>query len=519
MCPDYQHPGVYVSEVNASPGSVVRAETAVPAFIGYTPVTEQNGKSCLCVPTLITSMADFLSTFGYPTNPKTKQTPPQYCPSYHLTRQTSKPTKGTSYTFNGDTYTIEADPNTIYYLYTSLQLFFKNGGKKAYIVSVGSYGAPSGKAMEPGAQMVNPNVLLSDLKKGLEALKEIPQVTKYVFPEATLLSPEDNSSLMQAALAQCGSMKTAMCLFDVIGGREPDPNQWTQDIENFRNATGNDSLQYGVAYYPNLKTTIIPLADVTYKNIDSGDTSQLETLLNPPSDPNPKAETILKKIKEGDPAQNSDALAKVSKTFQEIRSIVHGKMNIIPPSGAMAGIYSLVDESRGVWVAPANISPVGVTDVTLRIDDQQQGSLNVDPVSGKSINAIRYFTGQGVLVWGARTLDGNSQEWRYINVRRFITMIEQSAKLALRDFVFSPNTEDTWAMVRSSLTQFLTNIWSEGGLMGSTTDQAFNVQCGLNTTMTAQDVLDGKLKVTLFLAALRPAEFIVVSIEQQLAST
>ena len=100
---------------------------------------------------------------------------------------------------------------------------------------------------------------------------------------------------------------------------------------------------------------------------------------------------------------------------------------------------------------------MGVTSTTLQIDDTEQEGLNVDAVSGKSVNAIRFFNGQGVLVWGARTLDGNSQDWRYINVRRTVTMIEQSAKLALRAYVFAPNTSNTWATIKSMLENFLTN--------------------------------------------------------------
>lgn len=191
----------------------------------------------------------------------------------------------------------------------------------------------------------------------------------------------------------------------------------------------------------------------------------------------------------------------------------------MPPSGVMAGVYTLVDATQGVWVAPANVSPIGVRDLTLRIDASEQEHLNVDAVSGKSINAIRYFTGQGVLVWGARTLDGNSQDWRYINVRRTVTMIEQSAKLALRDYVFSPNTQNTWVSIKSMLENFLTNVWKEGALQGSKAADAFSVEIGLGTTMTVEDILNGYLRVSILLAVSHPAEFIVVTVEQELAKS
>lgn len=514
-------PGVYIDEVNAFPNSVVQVATAVPAFIGYTPKAEYEGKSYLFKPTAITSMVEFMAIYGYPADPNTQKTPAQYSPDYFISKQTKKPLKGESYTINGDIYTIEPDPNTIYYLYNSLLLFFQNGGSQAYIVSIGSYGPSSGTPIKPGDQIVNPNVLVTDMEKGLEALKKVPEVTMYIFPEATLLSPADNGTLMELTLVQCGSMQTAVGIFDIIGGREPDPILWPDDIQNFRNATGNNCLKYGVAYYPYLRTTVVPINEVSYVNINGGDTSVLGPILNPPSAPNPKAETILNSISGGKltVAQNSAALAVASKMYKHILTIIQEKINTMPPSGVMAGVYTLVDATQGVWVAPANVSPVGVTDLTLRIDNEEQENLNVDAVSGKSINAIRYFTGQGVLIWGARTLDGNSQDWRYINVRRTVTMIEQSAKLALRTYVFSPNTQNTWVSIKSMLENFLTNVWKEGALQGAKAADAFSVEIGLGTTMTAQDILDGYLRVSILLAVSHPAEFIVVTVEQELAKS
>lgn len=196
-------PGVYINEVNAFPNSVVQVSTAVPAFIGYTPKAEYEGKSYLFKPMAITSMVQFMAIYGYPANPITQKSPAQYSPDYFITKQKKKPLKGESYTLNGDIYTIEPDPNTIYYLYHSLVLFFQNGGSQAYIVSIGSYGPASGTPIKPGDQIVNPNVLVTDMEKGLAALKKIPEVTMYICPEATLLSLADNGTLMELTLAQC----------------------------------------------------------------------------------------------------------------------------------------------------------------------------------------------------------------------------------------------------------------------------------------------------------------------------
>ena len=257
-------------------------------------------------------MVEFLTIYGFPPDPKTNKYPAQYTPSYYITKQKKKPVKGEYYTLNGDIYTIEPDPNSIYYLYNSLVLFFQNGGSQAYIVSIGAYGPTSGSPISPGEQIVNPNVLVTDMEKGLATLKKVPEVTMYVFPDATLIPPADNETLMELTLAQCGSMKTAVAIFDIIGGREPDPILWGNDITNFRNSTGNNFLEYGVAYYPYLKTTAVPINQVTYNNINGGAVSVLSPILNPPSAPNAKAVAIINSIEEGNQlsvAQNNAALS------------------------------------------------------------------------------------------------------------------------------------------------------------------------------------------------------------------
>lgn len=509
-------PGVYIDEVNAFPNSVVQVATAVPAFIGYTPYASYEGKSYLMKPVQITSMNDFNAFFVNPTAAK------QYAPSYFLTKQKKAPVSGEYYTFAGDMYTIEPDPATIYYLYNSVKMFFQNGGGTAYIVSVGSYGSPTGSAINPGDDIVNMNVKLADLQAALQALKKFDDVTMYVVPEATLLSTADYSTLTQVMLAQSSVMQTSMSIIDVKGGREPDPMLWQNDIQNFRNDTGNNGLNYGAAYYPFLKTTVMSIDQVDYTNINGGDVTALMDVLNPASAPNPVAASILNSIKAGNSltvTQNNQSLMIASKTYAQILTIIQEKINTIPPSGVIAGIYSLVDSSRGVWFAPANVSPIGVTDLTIQLNDDDQAGLNVDAVSGKSVNAFRFFNGQGVLVWGARTLNGNSQDWRYINVRRTITMIEQSIKDALRTYVFAPNNSNTWVTVKSMLENFLTNVWKEGALQGAKPEDAFTVLIGLGSTMTAQDILDGYLRTTVMVAVTHPAEFIVVTVEQELAKS
>ena len=133
--------------------------------------------------------------------------------------------------------------------------------------------------------------------------------------------------------------------------------------------------------------------------------------------------------------------------YQQIMEAIRYRLNVLPPAAAMAGIYTMVDNARGVWKAPANVAVAMVNSPAVNITYEQQESMNVDAMERKSVNAIRVFPGQGTLVWGARTLDGNSQDWRYINVRRTMIMMEQSLKLAFRAYVFEPNDANTWITV------------------------------------------------------------------------
>ena len=140
-------------------------------------------------------------------------------------------------------------------------------------------------------------------------------------------------------------------------------------------------------------------------------------------------------------------------------------------------------------------------------------------IAGKSINAIRTFTGKGTLVWGARTLAGNDNEWRYVNVRRFFNMVEESCKKATEPFVFEPNDANTWVRVQGMLENFLTNQWRDGALQGAAPQDAFFVNVGLGLTMTPQDILDGYLIVDIGMAVVRPAEFIVLRFSHKLAES
>ena len=189
---------------------------------------------------------------------------------------------------------------------------------------------------------------------------------------------------------------------------------------------------------------------------------------------------------------------------------IGGSLTTMPPSGSIVGVYAATDRSRGVWKAPANVSLNSVAGVDTLISHEKQENLNVDVVAGKSINAIRPFTGKGIMVWGARTLAGNDNEWRYVPVRRLYLMVEESVKKATEFVVFEPNDKNTWVRMKGMISNFLTDLWRAGALAGAKPDKAFFVNVGLGETMTAQDILEGRMIVEIGMAAVRPAEFIIL---------
>jgi len=207
-----------------------------------------------------------------------------------------------------------------------------------------------------------------------------------------------------------------------------------------------------------------------------------------------------------------------SELYNQIKKEIRSLNVVLPPSSAMAGVYGRIDSIRGVWKAPANVSLNYVITPTEKVSDQEQSGLNMD-VSGKSINAIRTFTGKGTLVWGARTLNGKDKkegdldnEWKYVHVRRYYDMIEQSINEALKQFINQPNISYTWLRAKTMLENFLNQQWLDGALSGSTPKEAYYVEVDGNKDEPKT------MDVTVKIAFVRPAEFIVLNFSHQLQS-
>jgi phage tail sheath protein FI len=189
-----------------------------------------------------------------------------------------------------------------------------------------------------------------------------------------------------------------------------------------------------------------------------------------------------------------------------------GRSILVPPCGHMLGIWSRIDETRGVYKAPANETPRGVVGLAYDCNFREQEMLNP-----RGINCIRTFPNRGIKVWGARTLvEPEKTEWRYINVRRLVSYIEKSIELGTQWVVFEPNDHDLWARVRRTVNNFLERLWREGALFGASPEQAFYVKCDeeINTPDT---MLLGRLYVEVGICPVRPAEFVIFRISQWLS--
>ncbi|MEZ4658012.1 MAG: phage tail sheath subtilisin-like domain-containing protein [Caldilineaceae bacterium] len=187
-------------------------------------------------------------------------------------------------------------------------------------------------------------------------------------------------------------------------------------------------------------------------------------------------------------------------------------VRLIPPAGHVAGIYARTDIERGVHKAPANAVVRGALDLEFPITKQIQDLLNP-----RNINCIRDFRsdGNGIRVWGARTMSSDA-EWRYVNVRRLFLFVEESIDEGTQWVVFEPNDEPTWDAVRRNITSFLTSVWHSGALVGTTPEEAFFVACD-RTTMTQDDIDNGRLICVIGIAPIKPAEFVIFRISRKTA--
>ncbi|KAA5821411.1 phage tail sheath family protein [Algibacter amylolyticus] len=500
-----RYPGVYIQEQNSLLHSISDLPTAVPAFIGYTEKASINEESVLNIPTKIRSFAEYVSVFGVGFNSKFDILDP-------LPNGSGIPIKVKS-----GKKVVDYVPNHKAYMFPSIKLFYDNGGKDCYIVSVGTYGDTSSVTADAddllGTKIVNGNIL----EGGLNALKNYIEPTIIVIPDAVNLPSVQCYQVYQEMLSHCFEMGNRFAVLDIHNGFQKQiVGQATTDvITHFRGQIGTQNLKFGAVYYPWLEANI-DRSDPTFLdiNLQLDELKQLlpENRANDIIDEHLKINDITADIKHN----LHIALLSVCLTYKSIIKAVKVLKNRIPPCGAIAGIYVATDNNKGIWKAPAGVSVNSVIKPTVQLSRVEQELLNVDAVSGKSINAINYYTGRGTLVWGARTLAGNSNEYRYVSVHRTILHVKKSIKTGLKPFVFEPNDTTTWGAVKNMISNYLKALWRDGAFVGSQPEKAYFVQVGLGQTMTARDILEGKMIILVGVSIIRPAEFIIFRIEQDM---
>ncbi|WP_326984371.1 phage tail sheath C-terminal domain-containing protein [Chryseobacterium sp. MYb264] len=549
---NYKTPGVYVEEHEKFPPSVAQVETAIPAFIGYTEEGELNK------PTRISSMLEYENLFGK-ANPETfavafkdgvaTATQPKVSDfkMYYAMQMYFANGGGPCYIISVGNYSEvkvdelqaglkllrkEDEPTLIVFpdlqglVATDAEVYnasvAKIDAEKAFDAAALAETAAETAAGQAAAHLTQAEQddkaaqAASDADPGdaalaaaavaaaaaLVAAKKASDAAEQALSDATAdkftlsaikydaagnfnkvefansdLSITKAYSLYNDALRQAEALKDRFVIMDVLGN----------DVI-FRREVGTEGLNYGAAYHPKLKTAL------TYDFSDSGI-----------SVTGVSGVTTLEALK-----------FKNSELYNQAKKAIEAEAVVLSPSSAIAGVYATVDNTSGVFKAPANIGLNYVVAPVSKISNKEQDDLNVDTSTGKSINAIRAFAGKGTLVWGARTLDGNSNEWRYISVRRFFSMVEESVKKATERFVFEPNTANTWIRVQTMIENFLNQQWQDGALAGSKPEEAYYVSVGLNKTMSAQDILEGRMNIEIGMAAVRPAEFIVLRFSHKL---
>lgn len=532
----YAVPGVYVTEPDGPSMSIQSGETAVPVFLGFfTPKTPpQKTEPLSCV--RIESWLDFSQQFG---------------PSDTLTVNLMSPTTHHATTYMGA---------------HSVRLYFENGGGPCYVLNlpreVKQDISPAVIAQIVPAIELCPDITLlcwcefvnqkmdTDIYAELAKLLAVSETSggnpgrfllTDAWPEATneqtLPSTWAFKAPVVAENTQVASYFPALLTgyaWNFVDYKSA-PDAGYEDfitVEGFTNAE-KDLLNKLINKKLIDKDLLKPdssLAKITLKSLRSTIAALTVDKVIKTDAVTGTNDAAKKSAAEALITQAKGIVTAIDTAVREEITAQRATPVVLRASVAMAGVYARVDRERGVWKAPANVGLVGVTGliaqgatkggakwtnaIPVRIDD----ALNEKLVDA-GVNAIRAFSGQGLRVWGARTMSPTAQTaWRYVSVRRLFNTIERDARSALRTAVFEPNSPPTWERVRGALENYLNALWRQGALQGETPEQAYFVHIGAGTTMTPKDIADGKMIVKVGVAAVRPAEFIILQLTQDVVA-
>lgn len=549
----YKTPGVYVEEISTLPPSIAEVATAIPAFIGVTQIVPEDGEF---VPVKINSMLEYKDYFG------------TYKP-YKYEIEIKRNASANSLEILSLGKDKDAEESIMFY---ALKLYFSNGGGPCYIAPLKEGAEIDGYKQGLEAVAKIDEVTLLVCPDAIRLGNEYYMLCQKILQQCSSL--KDRFGIFDVLINDEEKVETAASKFrqGVVGDLKYGAAYLPYLNSSFKYGYDENQVEvnYEQFYSLDLKDSSNSLR-VSY--IGKSTDPQVEIKTSPKSKPSlaisvvgniltiscvmgstknkvkSSIEEILQDWKEW--TRNNDSggfsldsiaylkahpslatgnkklvkpgstkLDQLKDSNTDIYNFIKAELNkptvTIPPSAAMAGIYAQIDRDRGVWKSPANVAIMGVLGPKHKINQSEQDNLNIDPTSGKSINAIRSFSGKGTLVWGARTLAGNDNEWRYVSVRRLFNMIEESAQKSTSFAVFEANDTTTWLKVKAMIDSYLFGLWQQGALAGPTPEQAYFVNVGLGKTMTPQDILEGRMIVDIGIAAVRPAEFIILRFSHKL---
>ncbi|WP_211445242.1 phage tail sheath family protein [Collimonas humicola] len=443
-------PGVYVEEVNSLLLSIPAGATAIPVFIGQ--FRTLNGSVVDNAACLrVENWLDFTKKYGDSANMRA------VLKGGDLEQDVKSKKKGGA---NAVTRVLAPDEYTVTYTAhlgsLSVRHYFENGGGPCYILSVHNRGDDTEHlAMET-------------------KIARCPDISLICLCEAT----SSDEAMYNALSGLLNRGEGYFLLADSIDGetRPSTPEQHT------------------AVYFPALQTAYSPRPDDKYIYIGEGQNKTLFSLI------------------ESDPSEEEKAeYAAVSAAIDAFVKNEAGPV-YLRATPAVAGAYCKTDRERGVWKAPANITLSGVRGL---YDHSERGGSTTPIDVSKGINQIRYFSDRGAVIWGARTMvPQETPTWLYIPVRRLFNAAERDIKAAMRFAIFEPNSQSTWEAVRAAVDNYLYGIWRDGALAGATQEEAYFVAIGKDITMTDADIAEGKMIVKIGMAAVRPAEFIILEFTQ-----
>lgn len=448
-------PGVYIEE-DATPSiSVSQGATAVPLFIApFQPTDPANAGKIIRVSSWLDFSKKFKDKIINTAQVTIKTTVPETNNDGDGEKKTRK--RGTRAITGSDNYTYEITDAEVVIpkALLALQLYFQNGGGACYIGVLSYDSVPT--QLENLLGEVQDITLIACLDQGVNYRKEV----------------------YTALLPSLGKNKGYFLLTDAdADGNVPD---------------GLGVSPHIAVYYPMLIVSGKPTLE------------EKDIAVSGYSDAAGHSITNLAGLRPLVP-ELADAILENLAGSTELSNPVE-----IFPSVPVAGIYCKTDLERGVWKAPANAVLNGVVDVSTRVTDDDQGTLNE-----AGINVIRYFSDRGILVWGARTLQ-NDDSWGSIPVRRLFDAAERDIKKALRPMIFEPNAQPTWKRVQAAVESYLNRLWRDGALAGDRPEEAYFVLIGKDITMTDDDIAQGHMIVQIGMAPVYPAEFIILQFTQNM---